>query len=241
MKSVLIITYYWPPSGGSGVQRWLKFANYLTAMGWHPIIVTPENPQFELRDTSLEREVHPDIEVLKLPIWEPYQVFDKIRGGEKHEQGHTSIAPWAKFIRGNFFLPDPRIFWKRPVLKFLSEFLKQREVDFIISTGPPHSMHLIARNLKKKFGIPWLADFRDPWGSWDMLDEFRTTRLARSMHRSLERKVMNEADIVLTVSNTWAREMSDEFGREVEVITNGYDTRDFKNLEIKGDGKFRVA
>lgn len=241
MKTVLIITYYWPPSGGSGVQRWLKFANYLTELGWHPIVVTPENPQFDLHDPSLERDVNGDIEVLKLPIWEPYQVFDRIRGSAKHEQGHTSIAPWAKFIRGNFFLPDPRIFWKRPVVKFLGEYLKQRNVDFIISTGPPHSMHLIARKLKKRFKIPWLADFRDPWSGWDMLKEFHTTKLARSVHNRLEQKVMQEADVVLTVSSTWAREMETRHKRKVEVITNGFDEKDFPGSKVKGPDKFRVS
>ncbi len=243
MKTVLIITYYWPPSGGSGVQRWLKFANYLEELGWHPVILTPENPQFDMKDESLEQEVNENIEVLRIPIWEPYQLFQKLKGTKNLTQGNTSgsVSPVAKFIRGNFFLPDPRVFWRRPAVRFMKEFLKNRHIDFMITTGPPHSMHLIGLSLKRKFKIPWLADFRDPWSDWDMLDEFHTSGPARSIHRKMEKKVADAADVLLTVSQTWAENLERRYGKPVAVITNGFDTADFKSSESETPNRFILA
>ena len=238
MKTVLIITYYWPPSGGSGVQRWLKFTSYLGSFGWHPIILTPENPQFSSHDPSLENEVHPDTEVLKLPIWEPYHLVSKNQ--LKQGSTSTSTSSWMKFVRGNLILPDPRIFWKRPAVRFLKEYLKTRHVDAIITTGPPHSMHLIGKRIHKKLGIPWVVDFRDPWSTWDMLDEFHTGALARGYHRRLEKGVVKTADAVITVSPAWAKELSDRYRAPVEVITNGYDPVDFQNTEPSRPEKFRL-
>ena len=242
MQNVLIITYYWPPSGGSGVQRWLKFANYLPENGWHPIILTPENPQFDLLDPSLEEEVDPMIEVLKLPIWEPYHLFNRLRGNKPAAgQGHTSMPGWAKFIRGNVFIPDPRVFWKKPVLRFMHEYLKTRQINYIITTGPPHSIHLIGKSLHKKYNIPWLADFRDPWSTWDMLDQFGVMAPVRALHRRLERKVVQSADVVLTVSGTWAAELQDMYGRDVAVIPNGFDPSDFPVTDGRQPDKFVMA
>ncbi|MCA6075228.1 glycosyltransferase family 4 protein [Fulvivirga sedimenti] len=243
MKTVLIITYYWPPSGGSGVQRWMKFANYLEDEGWHPVILTPENPQFVVKDDSLEQEVNENIEVLRIPIWEPYQLFEKAGGNPNVSQGNTSgsVSSIAKFIRGNFFLPDPRVFWRKPAVRFLKDYLKSRRVDFIVTTGPPHSIHLIGLSLKGKFNIPWLADFRDPWSDWDMLDEFHTSALARSYHRKMERKVAGKADILLTVSPSWAETLHKRYDRQVEVITNGFDTADFSNVTDTGPDNFSLA
>ena len=171
-KKVLIITYYWPPGGGAGVQRWLKFAKYLRDFGWEPVIYTPENGEMPVVDLSLQKDVPQGLAVIKQPIWEPYNSYKKFIGQGKEEKINTGfltenkkpklaekIAVW---IRGNYFIPDARKFWIKPSVKFLSEYLHHHPVSAIISTGPPHSMHLIALKLKKKLNLPWMADFRDP-------------------------------------------------------------------------------
>ncbi len=229
MKNVLVITYYWPPSGGGGVQRWLKFTKYLPEEGWHCLVCTPDNPAFDLVDPGLEEDVHPDTEVLKIPIWEPYAIFKRMKGESHISQGVTpkGAGPVSRFIRGNFFIPDPRKFWIRPAVRFLKQYLKDRPVDLIITTGPPHSMHLIGLKLSRKLGIPWIADFRDPWSRWDLLNEFKLTPLARWQHRRLEKKVVQTADGVITVSQEWADEFREMYGVKPKVITNGFDESDF--------------
>ncbi|HKI88004.1 MAG TPA: hypothetical protein VKA38_03185, partial [Draconibacterium sp.] len=179
MKRVLIITYYWPPSGGGGVQRWLKFVKYLPSNGWKPVVAVPENPEYPVIDLSLQEDVPKEAEIIKLPIWEPYGIFKKITGRKKEERVNTgllfdekkqtSIEKISLAIRGNFLIPDPRIFWVKPSIKRLKKLIPELNVEAIITTGPPHSVHLIGYRLNKIFGIPWIADLRDPWSNLDML------------------------------------------------------------------------
>lgn len=240
MKKVLIITYYWPPSGGGGVQRWLKFAKYLPEYGWEPIIYTPENPDFSIQDASLLEDVSDDLEVIKLPIWEPYQLFTKLSGKKTPSQGlissdkkksmFTNLALW---VRGNFFMPDPRRFWVKPSVKFLTDIIERNNIDAIVTTGPPHSMHMIGLGLKKKLSVRWIADFRDPWSKWDMLDNFKLSFFAKKRHQKLELKVLQHANEVVTVSETWAAEFQLIYNREYKVITNGFDEDDFKSITAK--------
>jgi len=251
MKKVLIITYYWPPSGGGGVMRWLKMQKYLPELGWKPVIYTPENPDASVVDESLTDEVHSETEIIKTPIWEPYEVFRKLTGkkkGEKFKAGYISEASagnWKSklsvFIRGNFLIPDPRKFWIKPSVKFLTKYLKENPVDLIISTGPPHSMHLIALGLKKHFDIPWIADFRDPWTDIDFYEKLRLTRWADKKHRKLELKVLEAADHVVTVSPNCAKDLSKIPGKKVEVIHNGFDPEDFEDLKTSSGTGFSIA
>ena len=251
MKKVLIITYYWPPSGGGGVMRWLKMSKFLPGLGWQPIIYTPENPDPSVIDESLLREIHPDIIELKTPIWEPYDFYRKITGkktGEKFKSGYISEAAegnWKNklsvFIRGNFLIPDPRKFWINPSVKFLSKFLKENPVDLIISTGPPHSMHIIALGLKKKFDISWIADFRDPWTDIDFYHKLKLTTWADKKHKNLEKKVLAAADHVVTVSPGCAADIQKIAQRKIEVINNGFDPTDYDFELPKLDEKFTIS
>ncbi|MHA7128809.1 glycosyltransferase family 4 protein [Algoriphagus namhaensis] len=232
-KKVLIITYYWPPSAGSGVQRWLKFAKYLPDSGWQPVIFTPENPDFDLQDSSLENEVPDSLEVLKLPIWEPYHLLDKLRGksdshpGRVMEKGRKSWLEKASiWARANLLIPDPRVFWVKPAVKFLSGRIKNGEFDAIITTGPPHSMHLIGRALRSKYPIYWIADFRDPWSQWEFLDTLPMQESVRKKHKKLEKEVLTVADQVLTISPTFQRDLENISGRKVTLLTNGFDSAD---------------
>ena len=235
LKKVLIITYYWPPSGGSGVQRWLKFVKYLPSFGIEPIVFTPENPHFELKDSSLLDDVPENLEVLHFPIWEPYRIVERIQSFfGKSKSGQSSLnkpGGILGFIRANFFIPDPRVFWVRPSVRFLKSFIQDNEIHTVITTGPPHSVHLIGLGLKRQIpSLKWLADFRDPWSTWGFLLNLRPTRLALSIHKRLEHKVLKAADAVTTVSKFYSTQIGALAGRRVEVFTNGYDSDDFKNL-----------
>jgi len=251
MKRVLIITYYWPPSGGSGVQRWLKFSKYLPKYGWQPVIYTPENPHFNLKDESLLADVVSEAEIIKYPIWEPYRYYERIFQYGDENSGNIGILPkkdkkslsrtFVNWVRGTFFIPDPRVFWVKPSVKFLSKYLQDHPVDVIITTGPPHSMHLIGLKLKEKFNISWLADFRDPWSQLDILQEFDLSKSSKSKHEQLERSVLQNATKVLMVNEGGKRELEKVAQRPVEVITNGFDQDDFRSLEKPQQEKFMVS
>ena len=237
MKRVLIITYYWPPSGGAGVQRWLKFAKYLREFGWEPVIYTPSNPEYPEADESLFKDIPVGIEVIKRPILEPYTAYKRFIGQNKEEKiqaGFLSVKKKNPFfenisiwIRGNLFIPDARKFWIKPSIRFLLRYLAKYPVDAIVSTGPPHSMHLIALGLKKKLNIPWLADFRDPWTEIDFYHKLRLTTSANKKHHQLERSVLSGADRVTIVSWNWAIDFNRIFPRQYDVVTNGFDPDDF--------------
>lgn len=249
-KRILVITYYWPPSGGAGVQRWLKFTKYLPEFGWDPIVFTPENPDFELKDESLSNDVNDQIEVLKFPIWEPYKLFKRLSGNKSIKQGQilesgkrSVFKKMAIWVRGNLFVPDPRIFWVKPSVQYLESILQTNNIKHIITTGPPHSVHLIGKGLKlKNPSLTWIADFRDPWSQWDILKKMRISSFIWKKHLKLEESVLKMADSVLATGPTAAQEFRDLGARRVHSITNGYDRDDGPPSvkPIKGD-KFVIS
>lgn len=228
------------------MQRWLKFAKYLPEAGWEPVIFTPENPDFDLKDESLEKEISNELEVMKFPIWEPYQLLDRIRGKKESHPGRvleqkeqSFIEKAAIWLRANLMVPDPRVFWVKPSVKFLTELIEKGQFQAIITTGPPHSMHLIGRDLKRKTGVFWLADFRDPWSQWEFLDKLPMQNRVRDKHKKLEQEVLNEADVVTTISPTFQDDLEQLARRKINLITNGFDETDipqgFSVGEKKGD------
>ena len=233
-KKILIVSYYWPPAGGPGVQRWLKFAKYLPEFGWNPIIYTPENPSYPIVDESLADEVSESVTVIQQPIWEPYQwaeIFNKknkkFKGGQFETQSKqnwkSKISVW---IRGNFFIPDARKFWVKPSVKFLKKYLETNAVDVLVTTGPPHSMHLIGLQLKKEFPhLFWVADFRDPWTKISYYQHLMLTPWADAKHKQLEKKVFQTANITLATSPSDAENFKNE-GANAFCITNGFDTHE---------------
>lgn len=244
MKRVLIITYYWPPSGGSGVQRWLKFAKYLPKYGWQPVIYTPEKPDFSVKDNSLLEDIPKEAEILKTPIWEPYDLYRKLSGNKgkgsvnfgstKSTKEKNLFARLATWVRGNLFIPDPRVFWVRPSVKYLNDYIKKHPVDAIITTGPPHSMHLIALKLKQQHpNLNWIADMRDPWANFDILNEFNLGPRAKAKQNKLEQRVLNESNAVIMVSPSLAEEFNDFDHSKIALINNGYDAADFETLNGK--------
>lgn len=241
MKKALIITYYWPPSGGSGVQRWVKFAKYLPSLGWQPVIYTPENPELSSIDPSLASEIPPEAVIIKRKIIEPYGIYNKLAG--KKKSGLNPINSQDKslkhriflWIRANFFVPDPRISWLRPSRHFLKKYLSENPVDIIVSTGPPQSMHLIARKLALEMGIPWIADFRDPWTKMFYYKDLPLTCRNDRTHHEMEKKVLDDASVVVAVSPLVQEEFRAMTDTPVVLITNGYDESDFEGDVPQGE------
>ena len=249
---VLIIAYYWPPAGGGGVQRWVKFTKYLVRSGFQPIVYIPENPSYPLIDESLLSEVPKEVRVVKRKIWEPYHLYQLFTGAGKDDKtsaGFIDNKPGKKsftkqvgnWVRGNFFIPDARRFWIRPSIKFLKNFIKQEGIQNVITTGPPHSMHLIGLGLKQRTGVHWIADFRDPWVNMDNRDEMMMSARTLKRHEHLERKVLKTADNVVTVSWYLSGEYEKIRGKRVETITNGFDHEDFEVSERFDNEKFIIG
>ena len=242
---VLIITYYWPPSGGSGVQRWLKFVKYLRSFNVEPVVYTVDNPKYAILDETLHSEIPTTVEVLKQPIKEPNTIFSFFGNkSKKTSAGFLDANPslfgkMLQYIRANYFIPDARRFWIKPSVQFLTEYLSNNKIDVIITTGPPHSLHLIGLQLKKKLAIKWIADFRDPWTDIDYFHQLPLTKKTIRKHYQLEEEVVSTTDCVLVVGKTM-KEKYLKFNQNIEVITNGFDdVEDESKVEL--DIKFSIV
>lgn len=247
MIRAVVVTYYWPPAGGPGVQRWLKFATYLASFGIEPLVVVPENPSYPSSDSSLTDEVRQDIEVVKVPIREPYALAklvskkntrDLSKGIIKKENV-TLLQQVLLYIRGNFFIPDARKSWVKPVVKVVANLMERDKIDMVITTGPPHSVHLIGQTLKRKTGIKWVADFRDPWTTIGYHKDLKLGKKAQKRHISLERQVLHEADQILVTSFSTRNEFAAKTRTPIAVITNGYDGNVAQGAQP--EGKFVIA
>ena len=232
MEKVLIITYYWPPAGGPGVQRWLKFVKYFRDFGIEPVVYVPENPHYPLIDESLKAEIPRNLEIIRKPIFEPYSLAsifskkdtNKISSGLIPDESKQGLLQKAMlYIRGNYFVPDARKFWIKPSVEFLLEYLEDHRIKTIITTGPPHSLHLIGLGLKEELDIRWIADFRDPWTSIGYHDQLKLTEKTKEIHKDLEKRVLHHADQIITTSFTTKREFKEITTTPITVITNGYD------------------
>jgi len=247
-KKLLIITYYWPPAGGPGVQRWLKFVKYLPDFDVQPIVFVPENPTYPIVDSNLVAEVSDKAIILKTPIFEPYQLASflsknktkKISSGiipnQKKQSFLEKVMLW---VRGNLFIPDARVFWVKPSVAYLEKYIRENEIDTIITSGPPHSLHLIGLELKQKMNLKWLADFRDPWTTIGYHKSLRLSQYAAKKHKQLERHVLNTADTIIVTSKTTKVEFQALTTKPIEVITNGFDVEKVDKQTL--DTKFSLA
>lgn len=244
MKRVLIITYYWPPTGGSGVQRWEKFSKYLPEEDWQPVIYTPSNPEMLAVDECLQSEIPQEVEIIKTKIIEPYSLYRRFSKKKEINPINSQKKNWkqklALFIRSNMFIPDPRVTWVSKSISVLQKYLKEHPVDVIVSTGPPHSMHLIAQRLSARVNIPWIADFRDPWTKMFYFKDLSLMRRALKKHQKMEQAVLDDADVVIAVSPLVRNDFQNKTGTPVELITNGYDEEDF-TMDIKPNGYFNLV
>lgn len=245
-KRILVITYYWPPSGGSGVQRWLKFVKYFREFGIEPVVYCPENASYPIEDATLVNEVPEGIKILRHPIKEPNSILKIFRKKKaKKSAGFLHANPGVVgrlmlYIRGNYFIPDARKLWIKPSVKFLKQELKHLKIDAIVSTGPPHSMHLIALQLKKDLGIPWLADFRDPWTEIDYFHQLPLTEKSKTKHRQLELDVLKHADDAVVIGKTMMEQYKNHCA-SIGVIANGFDNDVKSNSEPIIDKDFSIT
>lgn len=240
-KKVLIITYYWPPAGGPGVQRVLKFAKYLPEFGWEPIILTVKDGEYPAYDKSLIQDVDPDLKVFSTRSLEPFKIYKALSG----QKSNSSIDNYVlknekpgllpkifKWIRFNLFIPDARLGWIPFATRKGNQILKDENIDVIFSTSPPHSLQLTALRLARKSNLPWVADFRDPWSSIVYYqDEFRIS-LAQKLDQRWEGKVLTCADKVITISHDVKKDLDRIANRhDTEVIYNGFDSADFSSVK----------
>ena len=247
-KKVLIITYYWPPAGGPGVQRWLKFVKYLPEFNIQPIVYVPQNPMYPIMDADLENDISKKAIILKKNIMEPYQLASffsknktkKISSGIIPNQKKQSfVEKLLLWIRGNIFIPDARFLWVKPSVKYLKKYIVDNKIDTIITSGPPHSLHLIGLELKKELNLKWFADFRDPWTTIGYHKALKLSSYAKKKHKLLEKKVLNQADTILVTSPTTKKEFETLTNKPIEVITNGYDVEKVTKQPL--DNTFTIA
>lgn len=247
-NKVLIITYYWPPAGGPGVQRWLKFVKYLPDFGIEPIVYIPENPSYPLIDEKLLSDVSAKTVILKNKIFEPYALASFLSKNKTKKLGAGIITQKKKqsiiekimlWIRGNVFIPDARVFWVKPSVKYLKKYIQENNIDTIITSGPPHSLHLIGLDLKKQLNVNWIADFRDPWTTIGYHKELKLSKWASAKHKALEKEVMTTCDTILVTSPTTKIEFERITNQPIEVITNGYDVEEIDKKPL--DEAFTLA
>ncbi len=247
MKHALLITYYWPPAGGPGVHRWLRLSRYFSANGWKLTVYCPENAEWPVIDPELEKQVSADLTVIRRPIFEPHKYLGKKNNPNKggaftHASKPSFKSRFIMWVRGNWFIPDARRFWIRPSVNFLRDYLKHHpDISAVISTGPPHSLHLIAQKLQQNCGIKWVADFRDPWTGIDFYQDLMPGERADAIHRKLEKECLKSADAVVTISRHVAMELEEKGGRKVNVITNGYEFKEFDPRALPYDSYFTLA
>ena len=247
-KKLLIITYYWPPAGGPGVQRWLKFVKYLPDFNVQPIVYIPENPTYPIIDNGLQSEVSEKAIILKKKIVEPYG-FASFFGKNKTKKISSGIIPNQKkqsflektllWVRGNIFIPDARFLWVKPSVKYLKKYIEENQIDTIVTSGPPHSLHLIGLQLKKELNVKWFADFRDPWTTIGYHKALKLSSSAEKKHKALEKEVLTTADTIIVTSKTTKTEFQAITSQPIEVITNGYDVEKVTKQPL--DEKFTLA
>ncbi|MEM0543201.1 glycosyltransferase family 4 protein [Flavobacterium sp. j3] len=247
-KKLLIITYYWPPAGGPGVQRWLKFVKYLPDFNIQPIVYIPENPTYPIIDNGLQSEVSEKAIILKKKIVEPYG-FASFLGKNKTKKISSGIIPNQKkqsfvektllWVRGNIFIPDARFLWIKPSVKYLKKYIEENQIDTIVTSGPPHSLHLIGLQLKKELNVKWFADFRDPWTTIGYHKALKLSSSAEKKHKALEKEVLTTADTIIVTSKTTKTEFQAITSQPIEVITNGYDVEKVTKQPL--DEKFTLA
>jgi glycosyltransferase involved in cell wall biosynthesis len=252
MQKVLIVTYYWPPGSGAGVQRWLKFSKYLSRQGWEPVILTvdPDFAVYSAIDHSLNSEIPSNLPVYKTRARDYFRLYKKDKSkipsagfAIDEEKGFTNHI--TRFIRGNFFIPDPRRGWNRFAFKKACEIIETLKIDRLITTSPPHSTQLIGLKLKKRYpGIKWIADLRDPWTDIYYYGKFYPTFISKKIDSAYEKTVLKSADKIITVGKSLKELFSSKIpGIEdkTEVISNGYDEEDFSGLSVSNPDIFTIS
>ena len=251
-KRVLFITYYFPPSGGSGVQRPVKFVKYLPRFGWQPTVLTvlPESAAYVDHDTEMVSDIPDSVDVIRTKSWDPYNLYSKFRGSSRDESIVMHMAPeqsggWrdrlSMWVRANVFVPDARVGWVPFVVREARRLHRAEPFDAVVTTSPPHSVHLAGRRISNAEGIPWLADFRDPWTNVFYRDRLPTTGPIDKLEKRLERKIVQRADAVVTVSDSDRAFYEKLRGKPVSMIPNGFDPDDMPDARERTEGEFIIS
>ena len=252
---VIIVSYYWPPSGGSGVQRWMYFAKHLVENGIEPIVVTisPENAAYSTFDESLVKQVEHiethhttgGFQILKFySFLKSGNTKKQIPVGDIGDKKKSKFDKLSAYIRANYFIPDARVGWNKKAIPEIEKIIKKEKIDFIITTGPPHSTHLIGLEIKNKYNLKWIADFRDPWTEVYYNNLFKRTKRANLKDKSLEIRVLNKADLVLTVGPSMRKMLADKLPNnesKVHAILNGFDEEKLSLIQGKRYQEFTIA
>ena len=243
-KKVLILSYYWPPSGGSGVQRWMYFAKYLVEFGIQPTVVTVDEKyaSYPSKDESFN-DVIKNVQVHKTKTLEPLRFYSFLKSGKSDKvvpQGNVGgkkkgvLDKVATYVRANFFMPDARVGWNKYAFNKAKELLQKEHFDLVITTGPPHSTHLVGQKLKKELGITWMVDFRDPWTEVYYNNLFKRTPKNEALDKAMELSVLQNADKVLTVGPSMMKLLADKVPSQPDkfhYIYNGFDAEKFQKLQ----------
>ena len=250
MKKLLVIVYYWPPCGGSGVQRWVKFVKYLQQFGWEPTIITTKDGDYPILDQSLLKEIPANIKIIrtKTPVFK--NIFKKFVGKQsnipygslKIQKSDSWLQKLLINIRINFIIPDLRKIWNKNAFKAAAMELKTNKYDLIITSGPPHSTHLVGLKLKQKFKVKWVADFRDPWTDIHYYENVNRLAISTFIDKALEKKVLKNCDKLITVSPRLKQVFENKHSKiDCKVIYNGFDEPDFSNIRTEKKEKFVLS
>lgn len=243
MRKLGIITYYWPPAGGPGVQRWLKLSKYLARQDVELYIVTvdADKATYPLLDQGLLDDVHENIHVTRTTTSEKFSAYKKVTGTKQvpfsgfsgEEMNVSFVQKTARFIRGNFFVPDARKGWNVHAYTAAAKLIQEHDIQHWVTTSPPHSSQMIGRRLQKNLGIHWTADFRDPWTDIYYYRKFYPLAITRWFERKLEHSVFSACDTLISVSPSWSKLYISKGAtpsEKVHTITNGFDIEDFSSI-----------
>ena len=254
-KKILVISYYWPPSGGVGVQRILKFVKYLPEYGILPEVVTvkEDKASYPSEDRDLFKDVPENVIVRRTDTTEPFAIYSKLLGkksiptGFSNESNPTAFQKFSRFVRGNLFIPDARVGWNKYAYSEAKKIIEKENIKTVLTTSPPHSTQLVGLKLKKEFGknINWIADLRDPWTDIHYYDEFRHTSLAKKKDLNYEKTVLENADRIITVSDEFGKMFAAKSDKtdphKIFTITNGFDESDFKMKSHPPEDEFVIT
>jgi glycosyltransferase involved in cell wall biosynthesis len=251
MKKILFVVYNFPPAAGAATQRILKFLKYLNKFGYSTYVLTVDKVDYPDLDFTLIEKIPESTKVIKTKYWTPFGIYRKITGRKSDDKipvafiknNHTSIAERISvFLRLNVFLPDAKIGWLPFAVKSGVKLVQDEKIDVVISSGPPHTTHLIAKSIKQKTGIKWIADFRDPWTDIDYYSGMKRTKFAEWIDSKLERSVLKNADYVVAASEGYLEIIKSKgIKNNYAVLTNGFDQDDFIGIEEKKSDKFLIT
>lgn len=248
MKKVLIITYYWPPSGGPGVQRVLKFAKYLPCFGWETAILTVKNGEYPAIDETLLNDIQGNCTVYKTKSAEPSALYKKFTGMNTRDSIPVSTlaqnnVTWkqklSNFVRLNLFIPDAKIGWIPYAVREGKKIIEKEQPDIIFSTSPPPTVHLIAAKLAEWSNLEWIADFRDPWTNIHYLQQQSINSVSKLINKNLEKKIIERCTAATCVSNNFVDLLTTTKRHKFTVITNGFDSEITRSAS-KNTGKFTI-